>query len=284
MSETTMQTKEPLYCRPIEQVHLSEILYEQQNTYPAYLSIHSIGTSIRGEPIPAVVLGKPDCSRAVAYVGGIDGSDWLSTSLLMRFIGDYCRFLQDGRRLYSVSLPYLHANRTIFVIPRLNPDGAVICRSGPGNRLAGGKLARLCPDGDYSAWCANGCGAVLRQAFDDENNPETPETTALKQYLRLYPSAMCLTLDSDPMHCPTPVLHSVQKQIPRAKTVGRLLSRMASVPFILDDMSGSLCDWFTEEQKHPAFTFSLGSDRTENGFYHSYAALREVLFSCPLLI
>ncbi|MBQ7922497.1 MAG: hypothetical protein IJ325_07970 [Clostridia bacterium] len=284
MSDTKTQTKEPLYNRPLEQLQLNDLLQSLQENHPRILTVHTIGTSIQGEGIPAVVLGNPENSRGIVYVGGIDGSDWLSTSLLMRFISDYCRFLREERRLYSISLPYLHANRVIYVIPRLNPDGAAICRRGPGTRLAGGRLTRLCPDGDYSAWCANGCGAVLRDAFTEENAPDTPEVTALQQYLRMCTPSLCLTLDSDPMHCPSPMLNTVQKHIPRAKTVGRLLSRMASCPFSADDMPGTLSHWFTEEFNRPGLSFSLGADRSENGFYHSYASLREVLFSCPLLI
>lgn len=284
MSDTKTQTKEPLYNRPLDQVQFHEQLCNLQENYPRFLTVHTIGTSIQGESIPAVVLGNPENSRGIVYVGGIDGSDWLSTSLLMRFISDYCRFLQEERRLYSISIPYLHSNRLIYVIPRLNPDGAVICRRGPGIRLAGGRMARLCPDGDYSAWCANGSGVILRNAFDEESTPETPEISALQQYLRLCTPSICLSLDSDPMHYPTPMLNTVQKQIPRAKTVGRLLSRMAACPFSVDDMTGTLSHWFAEEFNRPGFSFSLGADRSENGFYHSYASLREVLFSCPLLI
>ncbi len=284
MADTRTQTKEPLYSRPLEQMQMTEILQTLWETYPRTFTVHTIGTSIQGETIPAVVLGNPGNSRGVVYVGGIDGSDWLSTSILMRFISDYCRFLKDGRRLYSISLPYLYANRAVYVIPRLNPDGAVICRRGPGIRLAGGRMARLCPDGDYSAWCANGCGAVLRDAFTEENSSETPEVSALKQYLQVCTPSLCLTLDSDPMHCPSPMLTTVQKQVPRGKTVGRLLSRMASCPFTIEDMPGSLSEWYADTFGKPGFSFALGEDRSENGFFHCYASLREILFSSPLLI
>lgn len=284
MSDTKTQTKEILCSRPLEQAQLNELLQNLQEAYPRIFTVHTIGTSLQGEPIPAVVLGNPENSRSIVYTGGIDGSDWLSTSLLMRFISDYCHFLKDGRRLYSISIPYLYANRAIYVIPRLNPDGFAICRNGPGTKLAGGRLTRLCPDGDYSAWCANGCGATLRDAFTEEDAPETPEAAALKQYLQVCTPSLSLTLDSDPMHCPSPMLNTVSRQIPRARTVGRLLSRMASCPFSVDDMPDTLNHWFTQTFNRPGFTFSLGADRSENGFYHSYASLREVLFSCPLLI
>ena len=111
MSDTKTQTKEILFNRPLEQTQLNQLLLHLKESYPHIFTIHTIGTSLQGEPIPAVVLGSPGNTRGVVYTGGIDGSDWLSTSLLMRFISDYCCFLKDGRRLYSISIPYLYRNR-----------------------------------------------------------------------------------------------------------------------------------------------------------------------------
>ena len=46
----------------------------------------------------------------------------------------------------------------------------------------------------------------------------------------------------------------------------------------------SIPAWYAGESGHLAYGISLGSGQEEDGFYRGYAAVRELLFSAPLLV
>ena len=76
---------------------------------------------------------------------------------------------------------------------------------------------------------------------------------------------------------------------PRSKTVGRLIERMSTIPLDDSEISrGSFSEWFIGEINRPAFDVRCipdgGTTTDPDDYVRSYASLREVLFSAPLLI
>jgi len=277
MFTSIRQSLLPCCTRPLEYEKYKNLLWELSDTFSC-CQLHTVGTTAGGHSIYAVSLGAEGDLRSVAYVGGIDGADWISTAILLRFITDYCLLHADGSKLYSVHLPYLYANRRICVCPRLNCDGAEAVRMGAENPA-----------------CRNGLGTDIAEAFsypDAAAVPaeKCPEASALRQYLQFQNPALLITLFGT---CPggekgTGALVLPGYPAPRTGTVGRLLSRMLTCP-LTEDKTGknsgtSVSDWFAGELGHPAFSAMLGLEGTEDGFYRGYAAAREALFSLPLLV
>lgn len=62
--------------------------------------------------------------------GGVHGSEHLSAGLLIRYAADYCAGVEDGGKMYSLSMKYLFENRTLYIVPMLNPDGVEIAIHG----------------------------------------------------------------------------------------------------------------------------------------------------------
>lgn len=277
--------------------------------YPA-LTVRYLGATILSRAIPVLILGKQDArtdpQRSVLYLGGMGAGDSAAAPVLLRFVNDYFEFLQKGRRLYSVNLPYLFDRRRIYVIPMLNCDGCTIRQKGAGSHLLRERLLSMnTGSADFSQWEANARGVDLRHNFFPGfhrfrassgvssgapsgyvgTSPESePETASLCGFLRLC-GGMELLLrlhhEGNELAYRTGV-----EGVPRNRTVGRMIARMSGAQIrYLEEASGTVTDWFTEEFRKPAFSLgclddSLGPD----GYLQTYALLREVLFSLPLLI
>lgn len=271
--------------------HSSASDYDTLRNYLEYLSLtHSsivlsnIGKTAEGRAIPVVTLGKKEKSGGAVYVGGMWGCDLVSPAVLLRFICDYADFLESGRRIYGMSMPYLWENRTIHVIPMLNPDGYVIRREGCGKSIICDRLKKL-GDNDFSRWKFNALGRDLTVSFADEG---IPEIDALINYLNLVADSLDMVID---IGMDTGIVYSSGKIVPiRAKTVARLISRMSgySLNDSKDGDKKTLVDYVIKTLKKNAYhcgCLDEGEDLPMDGedYIKVYAALREALFSCPLL-
>ena len=297
------------YHRACDYRILTEILGELAVRHP-FLEVSSLGTSVLDRPIPVVTLGRDPHSRSILYLGGIHPTDVMTPAALLRFVGEYADALETGKRLYNVSLPYLYENRTIRVVPMLNPDGYEIRRYGAADEVVRDRLLKQNGGGNFSNWRGNARGVDLWRNFtecpetitDDETvcppgtaglSPESePETSALCNYLRIMDgTAAVLSFHMDGNRLRS---FSGDYSPTRSRTLARLLSRMTGcptepVPQTPSESGGSLTDWFIREQNRPAFEFGCRTDETVDpanpeDYRTVYAAFREALFSAPLMI
>ena len=259
--------------RPMEYAVMERSLAALADTYA--LPVQTIGTSVSGRAIRALALGDPrlrenadKASYAALYVGGAEEGDWVSTAICLRFLRDYCVFRAENRRLYGVHLPYLWENRTIYVIPCLHPDGMYTAK----------RSKSLLPRPQSLSIRESFLPGMPLSRTDGAMTP--PETAAFCQFCLVTETRLLLHLTSSGENGICTVPHSTS----RAATIGKLLARMASYPFAACEGQRSPVSWYTEEIHRPAFRIALGRDRSEVGYYYGYAALREVLFSAPLLL
>ena len=259
--------------RPMEYAVMERYLAALADTYA--LPVQTIGTSVSGRAIRALALGDPrlrenadKASYAALYVGGAEEGDWVSTAICLRFLRDYCVFRAENRRLYGVHLPYLWENRTIYVIPCLHPDGMYTAK----------RSQSLLPRPQSLSIRESFLPGMPLSRTDGAMTP--PETAAFCQFCLVTETRLLLHLTSSGENGICTVPHSTS----RAATIGKLLARMASYPFAACEGQRSPVSWYTEEIHRPAFRIALGRDRSEVSYYYGYAALREVLFSAPLLL
>lgn len=262
-----------------------------------------MGESVMGRSIPIITLGEHRESRGVLYVGGMHGTDLYTPAVLLRFVRDYADYLEAGKRIYSVSMPYLYASRTIHVVPMLNPDGYAIRRVGVSDIPIGDRLTEQNGGGDFSGWQYNARGIDLAENFCHIGAvPETaglraesePEVSALCRYIRMAENGVIGQLELGmELHTDGTSMRCVSGDVtaPRSKTIARLLSRMTGcMPEKDSDTGGSLTDFFLHEIGRPAFSCGcLDDGGKESGsaadeYLRIYAAFREALFSAPLLI
>lgn len=286
---------------------LTEYIGILSERYPE-LEVGYLGATILDKAIPVLSLGNPRASKSILYIGGISGGDYTVTSVLLRFVNDYFEFLKNGRRMYSVNLPYLYEHRRICVVPMLNCDGCTIRLNGCGENILKDRLLSMNRQStSFNQWCANARGVDLRHNFSSGFNnykaeslkngtdaggragyggtaPESePETASLCNYIRMYNGISMLLhlhMDDNALSCGAAV--------PRSRTLGRLISRMsgAAVKNPTEE-TGTIQDWYTNELHHPAFSLGCrypGLEGSPDDYIKIYAFLREVLFSAPLLI
>ncbi len=265
-----------------------------------YVELGSIGSSIMGRSIPVITLGQKKNSPGVLYVGGFNAADILSPAVLLRFIGDYADFLESGKRMYSVSMPYLYENRAIHVIPMLNPDGYVLRREGAAAFPNEERLIDKNGSTDFSDWKYNARGVDLERSFFSDSDSlgssgvaSEPEVDALCRYVKMASVGVLgkinLALSLSPSECGIKY-KSERCTAPRSKTIGRLLERMSGCR--IDEQCAEekgFISWFLREIGKPAFNFGCFSDgevfpEDSEEYVKVYAALREFLFSSPLLI
>ncbi len=281
--------------------------YDRLKLYLEYLDVKSkyvtlsyIGTTSEGRAIPMVTLGKNQSQCGNVYVGGVDPRDMITPCVLLRYISDYRDFLETGRRIYGMSVPCLWEKRTTRVIPMLNPDGYSIRRNGP-TAKNDAILARLhklneadsgSPD-DYSGWHYNGAGIDLNSAFDSPQSDSVPECAALENLLNLDRDSLELVLE---LNMTEGIRCSAGKTTPpRAKTVARLLSRMSGYRLVspgedcINEEKSGICAYVINRLKKSAYSCGCrdeGADELPHDgedYVKTYAAMREALFSCPML-
>lgn len=309
MQPMLLRTSKIRYHRACDYRTLTEILGELAVRHPS-LEVSGLGTSVLDRPIPVVTIGHDPHSRSILYLGGIHPTDVMTPAVLLRFVSDYADALENGGRLYNVSLPYLYESRTIRVIPMLNPDGYEIRRYGAAEEVVRDRLLKQNGSGDFRTWRGNARGVDLWRNFtecpekitdDEEICPQgtaglspgsEPEISALCNFLRIMDeTAAVLSLHMDGNR----LRYFTGDHYPaRSRTLARLLARMTGcspepLPQVPADSGGSLTDWFIRECGRPAFEFGCLTDETivpdnPEDYRTIYAAFREALFSAPLMI
>ena len=88
--------------------------------YP-FLETELLARTAFGRPIYAVKIGQG--KRRVLYSAAHHANEWLTATVLLKFIEDYAEALQNDAQLGGVSARELYQNATIHLVPLVNPDG-----------------------------------------------------------------------------------------------------------------------------------------------------------------
>ena len=278
-----------------------------------FLSVYNMGTSLHGRCIPMVRIGNEKASRTVLYVGTHHGMEWITTVLLLRFINEYAEYYKSHRRIFNINPEYLFRSRLICIVPMLNPDGVELQIHGAKDAPNKEKLIEMNRGSeDFTRWQANGRGEDLNHNYNagcaaykelerssgilggaptrySGEYPESePEVGALANYLRFDDSVkMILTLHTQGEEI---YYSSGGKCPPKSKNIARLLAQMSG--YTLSEAMGmasfgGLTDWAIQDKNLPSFTIECGKGVNPlplDTHFSIYAAIREMLFTAPILI
>lgn len=106
--------------------------------YP-FLRITELGHSVLGRPIYALQIGEP--RERVLFCGAFHGMEWLTCSLLLRFVARLCHALDTGEPLAEIDVRRALLGRGLVVVPCVNPDGVEISLHG---RMPHWNCAKVC--------------------------------------------------------------------------------------------------------------------------------------------
>ena len=105
---------------PVTSARVTEYLRALSEAYP-FLEIQTLASTAFGRPIQAVTIG--DGSRRVLYSAAHHANEWLTAAVLLKFIEDYARALQDDAEIGGIRARQLYQDTAISLVPLVNPDG-----------------------------------------------------------------------------------------------------------------------------------------------------------------
>ena len=248
--------------------------------YPS-LKIFPIGKSLLGREITALSIGNP--TGAISFVGATHGLEWLTCTLLIKFCHNLLAAMEEGGRLSDIDVCRALRNRSLVIVPCLNPDGVEIALRGA---QAGGRFAEMIEQtsggNPEKVWQANAGGVDINHNFDagwklvkemevaagitspgptrygGEHPHSEPETLAAATFCMTYQPRSLYAVHSQGEEIfwhygpHTPRRSKMMAQI-LASSSGYALSKPEGLA-----SHGGLKDWFIEKFHRPGFTIEVG--------------------------
>ena len=146
--------------------------------YPGLARIETIGTSVMGNPIDAIVLGNPDAQTKILVQASIHARELMSGLVALRQAECLLKAASMGASYKDTKVSDLLANEEIWIVPLSNPDGARLVYEGlaavppsmPGLAAALKKYNN--GSTNFYHWKANADGVDLNRNFDDHWKPD----------------------------------------------------------------------------------------------------------------
>lgn len=267
-----------------------------------FLKTRKIGKSCEGRDIFCLQIG--DAKEYVLLAAAFHGSEHITSLLALIFAEQLCHSLENGTELCGIDLRRALCDRSILIVPMVNPDGCEISVCGESGILTrAGYIKRLC-GGDFAHWNANIRGVDINHNFSagweklhelerksgiygpaptryggprPESEPETISLTNLCRSLYIRQVAA--------LHTQGEVIYwSYGENTPQScRKIAEILAKISGyaldVPMGLA-VGGGFKDWFISTYKRPGFTFEIGKGKnplSADRLYEFYRDIEELL-------
>lgn len=148
------------YCYNILEMNV----YSLKMIYP-FLEVGYIGKSVLGKDIPYIRIGKG--SKEVFYNSSFHANEWITSSLVMKFVEDFSRAFVDNSSVFGYNADFIFNSCSIYIVPMVNPDGVDLVTGAIASGTSVYNSAKRISD-DYpdiafpSGWKANIRGVDLK--------------------------------------------------------------------------------------------------------------------------
>ena len=99
---------------------LQEDIKKLKNRYP-FLHVETIGESVQKRQIQSIRIGTG--SNEVMYSSSIHANEYITTTVLMKFIEDFCEAYTKNMDIFEHNPKMIFDTSSIYIMPMLNPDG-----------------------------------------------------------------------------------------------------------------------------------------------------------------
>lgn len=239
-----------------------------------------IGHSALGREIAALKFGKSP--NTVLYAACFHPLEDLTVNLMLKFSEDLASLYERGDNAAGINLAGALNERSLVIIPLINPDGLEIRRKGFGAAGKYEKMLRENTKAHCSLWNANARGVDLNHNFDAGHSilkamlsekgfdvprerfyageePESePETKAICDFCRSHRVVSVYAFHSQGEE----IFYSYGERTPKKSAlIAEMLSSFSG--YTLSHPSGTAShggfkDWFIKEFARPGFTFEIG--------------------------
>ena len=150
---------------PMTSALAEETLEALGAAYP-FLQTELLARTAFGRPITGASLGRGD--RRVLYSAAHHANEWLTTTVLLKFLEDYAQALETDGTIGGVSARELYETATIFLVPMVDPDGVDLVTGAvtEDERAQAESLAEFYPNIPFpDGWKANLSGVDLNLQY-----------------------------------------------------------------------------------------------------------------------
>ena len=274
-----------------------------------FLEKIDIGNSYLRRKIFALKIGKS--KEKVLYTAAFHGSEWITALILLKFTERICESLNTGEEFLSVNLKRALKDRSIIIVPCVNPDGVEIALKGAGSAKENKELIlNLCENGVYNNWQSNARGVDINHNFnagweelhkmEKESGISSPcrsqyggveahseaESRALVELCELYKFRHVIALHSQGEEI---YWQYGDKTPERSRLMAGVMSALSG--YSIEEVKGlashgGFKDWFIERFNKPGFTIEIGKGINPlpiSDFDSIYNRIEEMLLLASLM-
>jgi len=273
---------------PYNYTKLLDDLYQLKKWSP-FVQSEIIGQSVMGKNIIAIGIGNGP--RELHFNAGMHANEWITSALLMQFAKDYIHE-KNG----------FMEQKTLWLVPMLNPDGIDLVQEGVEENHPFAKLLIEWNDGstDFSKWKANIHGVDLNDQFPahwscelarrktDKPGPSNysgtgpltePEAMAIASFTNRHSFQLALSL-----HTQGEEIYWNYRDMEPAQSLewANEFAHLSGYKAVkLYDSDAGYKDWFIQETRRPGFTVEAGIGSNPlplEQFGSMYRKVRQILW------
>lgn len=283
------------------------------NMHPQSTELKTIGTSVDGNPIMAIKIGKG--AERVLVLGGAHGREALTSVLILNQIEDLVFAYEGDEEIQTGTSVEPNVGTEIFrryrdlgyspqkvlddvsiwFVPLLNPDGAELAMNGTVHIKNKSKLSVIKKDQKLSAWKANLNGVDLNRNYDLAA-PRSGQSPGYSEYAGPYPysepeTQAIMNFTRTENFSGVLNYHSRGEIVYYEEDFYSMASKLLSVtgysPYGRNEKSTvpTYDRWYYNEFKRPVFTIEVGNGATGGPVpYEQYGNIWNQNWRLPIIL
>jgi hypothetical protein len=258
---------------------------QEIDAYYPNTRIETIGNSVWGNPIKALVIGRPTARKKILVQATIHSREVLTAQLALRQAENLLEAASRNALYGSMKVSDLINQVEIWVVPISNPDGVRLLREGlnavPQDAAVSRAAILQMNDGrsSFTQWKANGRGVDLNRNFDgnwqiDPHHPRPdsegyagsfafsePEAAALRDLTlaKNFTYSVSYHASGNMFYWYDPYNSSINSKDQALAAHILLLTGYAKLPISKQVPNGGYRDWINLRIAVPSFTIEVGS-------------------------